>query len=284
MAFSHSALTVKTGGQTLVVTAYRSGSTSVTVPLHLTSAVAGAQTQPYTITTDTTFYIPDDHAGFWVVSVKQPDGTELWGQEEYLGAGEKVIAPLPSAAQIAADGSTDPFGRLKTGHYYVTTTANATSTSALSSGRLHLAQWYVPKACTIDRLGAEITTVGTAGSVFRIGIYKDTGDGMPGDLLLDAGTIDGTSQTVQTVTVSQALNRGVYWFGGAAQVADCTVCSTPIAYSGFAWSYLTSAPTAAQKVGGYYQTGVTGALPATYTTTPTIASVNAQPRIFFRVA
>ena len=188
MAFSHSALTVKTNGQTVAVTAYRAGSTSRTVPLHLTSAVASAVTQPYTITSDTTFYVPDDHAGFWVVSVKQPDGTELWGQEEHIGSGEKVIAPLPSAAQVAVD-ATRHFGPpLPTGALAETAPRNVGANgSALSTGRMSMVSIWLPAGVTVSSITfVAATTALSGGSNQWFALYN-------ADRVLLRQTVDDTS-------------------------------------------------------------------------------------------
>jgi len=75
---------------------------------------------------------------------------------------------------------------------------------------------------TITRIGAEINAAGQAGSLLRLGIYNDS-NGIPGSLLLDAGTIAGDSaMSVQEITISQALSPGVYWFAAVVQAAAST--------------------------------------------------------------
>jgi hypothetical protein len=74
------------------------------------------------------------------------------------------------------------------------------------------------QAMTITRLGIEVTSAGGSGSVVRLGIYADS-DGLPGSLVLDAGTINGTSATYQEITISQALSASTrYWLMVVAQV------------------------------------------------------------------
>lgn len=70
--------------------------------------------------------------------------------------------------------------------------------------------FVVSKTCTIDRIGAEITTGGGAGSLVRLGIYS-TNNMLPDALVLDAGTIDGNSATFQSITINQQLAPGLYW-------------------------------------------------------------------------
>ena len=74
------------------------------------------------------------------------------------------------------------------------------------------------QAVTITRLGIEVTSAGGAGSVVRLGIYADS-SGLPGSLVLDSGTINGTSATYQEITISQALSASTrYWLMAVAQV------------------------------------------------------------------
>lgn len=92
-----------------------------------------------------------------------------------------------------------------TGEYWSAPLAR--TTAALVAGVLHTHSIYVPRTCTIDRIGAEVT-VGAVGSTITLGVYEDNGFGDPGVLLLDAGTIDGNSATAQEKTISQALTGG----------------------------------------------------------------------------
>jgi hypothetical protein len=76
-------------------------------------------------------------------------------------------------------------------------------------------------------------------------------------LLLDAGTIDGTSATVQSLTVSQELTRGWYWFGAAPQVATSTLRTTGTP-SETVHLDLAGTPTAGQVACAFTATGATG--------------------------
>lgn len=258
MAFSHSALTVKTSGQTLSVTAYRSGSTSATCPLHLTSAVSSAQTQPYSISADTTFYIPDDHAGFWVVSVKQPDGTELWGQEEYLGAGEKVIAPLPSAAQVGADVGRRGLSLAPTGalaETYSRAGVTFANSSALSTGRLTLSAIELPAGLTVSSI--TFVCAGTSAvtpTAQWFALYD-------GDRVLLGQTADDTStawanpnaKTLSFATPVTTTKSGLHYVG------ICVVAGTVPTLLGA--STITAGTGKAPILAGYADTGLTTTAP-----------------------
>lgn len=194
--------------------------------------------------------------------------------------------PVSTATQTALDAKAAAPPLPPTGHYFYTASPSITQNSvALGNGNLRVTPWLVLRSLSITRLGAEIVTVGDVGSKLRIGIYSDTGSCQPGSLLLDAGQIAGDSATVQELTVSQTLSPGLYWVGAAVQsvtttqptVRCCQNWHPPILMGAG-----TSIPTAGDTPAGYQATGVTGALPGTFT----VASFKASPvpRIFAKLA
>jgi hypothetical protein len=159
------------------------------------------------------------------------------------------------------------------GQYMLPLSQSSTSTSGtLGNGTLRLGPWVLERTLTIDRIGGEITVAGEAGSVLRFGIYADNGNAYPGALLLDGGTIDGTSATTQVATVSLTLAPGLYWIGAAVQAAVTTQPTVRTASNptvSFAVGLGTPLPGAATSGLGFSQASVTGALPSTFTTTVT---------------
>jgi len=246
---------------------------------------ASSLTLPTTVTSGaTTVYLPD--AEDYVVSVK------INGQERATSTGSTRSVSPRNGANLTFSVEAGPaaggiVGGFTSGHYYIATTPGGSSTSAvLGVGTLRVTPVYIPTAVTITKLGAEVTSAGEAGSKVRLGIYADNGNGYPGSLLLDAGTINGDSATVQEITVSQALTPGLYWFGGAVQVVSTTqptvrtqgsVPNVPLAFT-----FGSTIPGAGASICGYTQTGVTGAFPSTFTTTVNVATTH--PRLFFKVA
>ncbi len=84
----------------------------------------------------------------------------------------------------------------------------------------------VPYACTaslvsLTALGVLVTTAGAGGSLIRLGVYADAG-GLPGALLLDAGTVAGDTVGEQVVATTLALTRGTYWLGALLQAPGST--------------------------------------------------------------
>lgn len=178
------------------------------------------------------------------------------------------------------------FAPLKAGQYYVPLAPSGAGTSnSLGVAVLRVVPWIVERTITIDRIGAEITTVGEAGSKLRLGIYIDDGTNYPGALLSDAGQIAGDSATVQDApAVSLTIPPGVYWIGGAVQ-SVVTTQPTVRTHSGTPPVPLrlgTSLPGAGTAPVGYSQSSVGGALPAVFTTTGSI--VGSAPRLHIRAA
>jgi len=87
----------------------------------------------------------------------------------------------------------------------------------------------VPLGGAISEIGAEIvTTAGNAGSTIRFGIRLDN-NGIPGDLLVDLGTVAADTTGVKTLAVSLSTanaNRlargGRFWVTVTAQGATTT--------------------------------------------------------------
>lgn len=169
-------------------------------------------------------------------------------------------------------------------YVHVVSAAAASTSNALTTGTLRLAPWFVASPITIDRIGAEITTVGESGSKLRVGVYSDNGHAFPGALLLDAGQIAGDSATVQDLTVSQVIPAGLYWVGGAVQsvvTTQPTVRITNNVYLPVPIVGSNTTPSAGATMVGYAQTGVTGALPANFTTS--ITPTGSAPRVHVRI-
>jgi hypothetical protein len=152
------------------------------------------------------------------------------------------------------------------GRYYTPPILGTPAGATLGNGNCYLMPIRVPNAYTLVRIGAKVTIAGAAGSVIRLGIFNDNGSGLPGALLLDAGTIDGTSATAQEITISQAVGAGVLWLalcGQGAPVGNPAVTFIPT--GGGYPEYVQGAGSLGNAfipIGALFQGGVTGALPA----------------------
>lgn len=158
------------------------------------------------------------------------------------------------------------------------------TTNTPSANQLTLAPMNIDRVCLLQALVAEVTTVGSAGAVVRLGVYKDDGSGMyPGALVLDAGTIDATILGNATITLSTALALapGRYWVGGASQGAPSTA---PVMRTvGTSGGVLMPSNTASASniPTGAAQNSVSGALPSAFTTS--IGFTSAVPRVVLQL-
>jgi hypothetical protein len=151
---------------------------------------------------------------------------------------------------------------------------SVTTSNTMGIGTLRIFPWYLPNSCTLTVLGAEVTTAGDSGSTYHLGIYSDTGAFQPGSLLLDAGTISGSTVAVQNITISQPLSPGVYWIGGVVQNVTTTQPTIRTFVPGPFALPLSAQPAAGVSVAGYtYSSTVSSSLPATFAIGGTVGSI-----------
>lgn len=155
--------------------------------------------------------------------------------------------------------------KYKTGKYYVAPQgrgSGADSGVAQTLDRVIYVPFPVGEALTADRIACSVTANGTAGAVVRLGIYGDT-DGQPDALIVDAGTVDSTTNGYKEITINQALTSGgLYWLAIAAQVATCSLRSAGI---GDGSDFVGNVLTGDSRAANWIQTGVTGAFPGNAT-------------------
>lgn len=179
-----------------------------------------------------------------------------------------------------------PSATVRSGLWYSSPFVGPTPTAGTyADGSLYLLPLDLP-SCTLDRIGIEITIVGGASGVWRLGLYADDGNGYPGALALDAGTVDATilsSTTERSITISYAHAGGRLWAaivqqGGAA-------ASTVRQQIGAVFPMGANGPDVAAQgaLAGYRgATGVTGALPSSISS-GSVTPTTRMPRIAVRI-
>lgn len=189
-----------------------------------------------------------------------------------VGSNRTVLAAKSGAAAgLSYIRALDNFPKGGANCWYATP-YNSRSTAALTLNELRLTPLIISETTTFDRIAAEVTTAGAAGSVVRLGVYADDGTGFPGALVLDAGTINGTSVGAQALTISLTLDPGLYWIGAVAQTATATMRTfNPGGLPYGLPSFVGASYAPNSFVVAYVQTGVTGALPSNFTTTVAVA-------------
>ena len=134
---------------------------------------------------------------------------------------------------------------------------------------------------TLVRISIDVTVLGTAGAVVRLGLHDQGADSLPDALVLDAGTVVATSTGTKEVTISKPVAPGRYF--GSAVVQGAAGTRPTIRQNqdpGLDLGNTLSAANLSQfGVGGYTEAAVAGAFPAN---TGTIAMTNVSPRVVVR--
>ncbi len=99
----------------------------------------------------------------------------------------------------------------------------ADSTASQPEGQLHACPLVFDEPDVLDRIEITVGTAASAGGLFRLGLYLDTGDAFPGALLLDAGTVATDTAGDKEIIISQAVPAGVLWLAGVPQGAPATL-------------------------------------------------------------
>jgi hypothetical protein len=140
-------------------------------------------------------------------------------------------------------------------------------------------------ATTFSAAACNVTVAGAAGAVVRGGIFASAADGMPGDLLLDMGTVDITATGAKTWTFATPLTvqPDRIWLAAAWQGTTTTVPSLT-GYDGKLPMLGWSAFQAAGIIGYQWAAGtVPGAFPVNLGA-PTGVETSTCPRVQLRVA
>jgi len=125
-----------------------------------------------------------------------------------------ALVDLESRLGAYTDQTSTASIRWTTGRW-VTPMGGALSTVGVTEGTAVAAPIFVPYGKPIDAMACEVvTTAGSAGSVLRLGIATDNGSGLPGTVVVDAGTVDSTTISIKTATLGSSYtptNPGWHW-------------------------------------------------------------------------
>lgn len=166
--------------------------------------------------------------------------------------------------------------RFKSGAYYTISTGGGDAAHSPGQNTECAMRFEVGVPTLFDRIGVEVTT-GSASNVYRLGIRYDTGACYPGALLLDAGTVDASSNGAKEITISQTLAAGIWW-------VTCTLQGgTGAAVRGRSGPdpFIAQASIGNANFGSYQQNGVTGALGSF---SSTVAPSGSAPKVYLRAA
>lgn len=94
-------------------------------------------------------------------------------------------------------------------YYSSPSNGSALSTAAIAANTLYAMPFIAEKEIAIDSIAMKVATSG-AGSNIRFGIYNSL-NLYPNSLLIDSGSIPGTSIGVKSFACNLDLPQGVYW-------------------------------------------------------------------------
>lgn len=116
---------------------------------------------------------------------------------------------------------------LRTNIYNHAFTDAAFTTSATTTNTIIATPLFLPPGETINRIGVEVTTLQAGGDI-RLGLYEDD-NGVPGDLILDAGTVSTATTGNKEITISHTTSGRMIWAVAftASATAQCRVYSSP---------------------------------------------------------
>ena len=104
-----------------------------------------------------------------------------------------------------------------TGKYLAgSTIANPSSETAEIADRLTAGPFLLRQDTIVDRIGVHVLTSQVSAST-RLGIYESLANGLPGALILDAGTVDTSITGFKEITINQALLGSRYYWTAFVQ-------------------------------------------------------------------
>ena len=171
----------------------------------------------------------------------------------------------------------------RAGAFYANPWATGSSTTNVVSGNIEFQPFPVPYGASLDQLVAEVTATNASGLV-RMGIYASNSSGLPGALVLDAGTVTSLATGARTITISQTLTAGLYWLAALGDAAGGTwrTWSASPSLSAMGWSTGIASGVVYTR---FTATGVaTGSLPSTAPTTVATSSATGGLRVLARAA
>ena len=172
--------------------------------------------------------------------------------------------------------------KYRSGYFYEPQIGCTITTSTYTINRLFYVPFFLQESITMDRIGAECTSA-IASSTFRLGLYSSDSDGLPSNLVFDAGTIDTSSPGLKTITISQSVSAGFYFLSYAQQGGATNATMRALIGTSGNWS-----PVAGTTMAGsnhftsYSEDTISGAFPST--ATPGNANTLNPMRMQFRVA
>jgi hypothetical protein len=142
------------------------------------------------------------------------------------GNAEDNEVVLGNDTRLTSDGHM-PFGIVTdvSGHYLVSMGSGPVN-QLFPAGTFLYAPMYLSNDANIDRIVIEVATSASEFGNVRLGIYDSNGKGLPGSLIVDAGTVNASTVGIKQVIVDEIID-GLVWIavliqGGAVSLKSFT--------------------------------------------------------------
>jgi hypothetical protein len=172
---------------------------------------------------------------------------------------------------------------MHSGIWYLPTGTMGLSSTVNSNNVAIYVPFLIGKACTLNGIGAIVTSPGEAASVLRLGLYADV-DGIPVGRIADYGTVAGNVAVAVSKVISQNVTPGWYWTSIATQLAPVTPPTLSSHQSSFGPNRVGDVAIVTNKSGCYFEVGVSGALPATASVGTGAAAVTSAIAVWLKAA
>lgn len=122
---------------------------------------------------------------------------------------------------LAATPGAQPY-RMTPGALYTPFYTSNNNSMTPSVGTLYATALPIDVGSPVNGIGTKVLTAAGSGS-YLVGIYADTGNGYPGNLVVNAGAVDISSTGEKWITVAWTPTPGLYWMGSIALTAAPTI-------------------------------------------------------------
>lgn len=83
------------------------------------------------------------------------------------------------------------------------------------ANRMYAGAFSVPQDAAFNQVSVIVTTSAGSGATARFGLYDWQANGLPGNLVIDLGTVDVSATGLRANAITVTIPRGRYWFAGA---------------------------------------------------------------------
>jgi hypothetical protein len=185
---------------------------------------------------------------------------------------------------VAAELSSLIFSYRVQGRYYGGNIGPANlTTGSFSADYVRAIPFIVSRKTSFDRIGLGVTSGGSAGRYMRLGIYRQaSGDyAYPGDLVVDSGAIEVTSNQYWEANIDEELTPGLYYLAFTNSYAFTIRSITGVSGGGLP---IVGAVDGATQYAAYFTLSrAYDALPNPYTAGASVSTTYNPPNVVLRV-